>query len=247
MVGKDQMSTSSNGNGTDGAKAPYGPFQTFRNFLEQHANDDILPNRIDKSVTASMSGAGRSQLLIALRFFSLIEGAENAVTDGLRRLFQAADEEKVQWAESALASHYAGALELSAKGGTNQQLLEWFEETHGHHGTTAEKAVRFFMQLAQFAGTELSPHFSLPRATPARSSRRRSQRTEPSTSPAAAPVVTEPAAQWDVAIDAWLRRLPGPDDEWNPEQRLSWTVAFNAILDTIYPDSVGESRIGGAS
>ena len=231
------MSTSNNGGGTDGTKAPYGPFQTLRNFLEQYADHDILPSRIDKSVTASMSGAGRSQLLIALRFFGLIKGTENAVAEGLRHLFQATEEEKVDWAKTALASHYAGALELSAAGGTNQQLLEWFEETYGHSGTTAEKAVRFFMQLAQFAGTELSPLFSLPRATPARSSRKRSQRAEQSTDQPATPTSSAPAAQWDAAIDAWLRRLPGPEDEWSADQRRSWTVAFNAILDTIYPSS----------
>ncbi len=240
------MSTSNNGNGAESAKAPYGPFQTFRNFLEQHADDDILPNRIDKSVTASMSGAGRSQLLIALRFFGLIEGAENGVAEGLRHLFQANEEEKINWAKTALVDHYAGALELSAKGGTNQQLLEWFEGTHGHHGTTAEKAVRFFMQLAQFAGTELSPHFSLPRATPARPPRKRPQRAETPPSQPANPTVPAPAAQWDAAIDAWLRRLPGPEDDWNTDQRRSWTVAFNAILDTIYPNSADHSGTGGA-
>ena len=241
------MNSNSNGGGSAEGKAPYGPFQTFRNFLEQLSSASVIPRRIDKSVTSNMSGGARSQLLVALRFFELVAGADDAVTDRLRNLAQQADEGRVQWAASELRSRYAGAFELSDSGGTNAQLREWFEETYGHGGTTAEKAIRFFMQMAHYANLELSPLFSLPRAGPARSRKKSTPRPgEEATPTPTQPAQTSEQQQWDPAIDAWLRRLPGPDDDWNTDQRRSWTVAFDAILDTIYPDSADHSGTGGA-
>ena len=236
------MNSNSDGGGSTEAKAPYGPFQTFRNFLEQLSSASVVPRRIDKSVTSNMSGGGRSQLLVALRFFELVAGADDAVTDRLRELVQQSEEGRVLWADSELRARYAGALELSASGGTNAQLREWFEETYGHGGTTAEKAIRFFMQMANYANLELSPLFSLPRAGPARPRNRATQRPEEEPAPPPTrPSPASPQEQWDPAIEAWLKRLPGPEADWNSAERAAWTTAFNAMLDTVYPKSKARS------
>lgn len=241
------MNSNSNGGGPAEVKAPYGPFQTFRNFLEQLSGASVVPRRIDKSVTSNMSGGGRSQLLVALRYFELVAGADDAVTDRLRDLVGQDEAGRVRWAGSELRSRYAEALELSDSGGTNAQLREWFEETYGHGGTTAEKAIRFFMQMAHYANLELSPLFSLPRAGPARSRKKAAQRPADDVVPVQAEPPQIPSPQWDPAIEAWLKRLPGPDAGWDHAQRTSWTTAFDAILDSVYPDSTPQQSTGGAA
>lgn len=235
------MYSNSNG-GLAEAKAPYGPFQTFRNFLEQLSSDSVLPGRIDTSVTLNMSGGGRSQLLLALRFFELVAGADDAVTDRLRSLVRQNEEARVQWAGSELRLRYAGALELSEAGGTNAQLREWFIEQYGHAGTTAEKAIRFFMQMADYANLELSPHFRLPRAGPARPRKKPASRSGSEAVPDESRTTSAPRPQWDPAIEAWLKRLPGPEANWDHAERIAWTTAFNAMLDTVYPDSKARSE-----
>lgn len=231
------MNSDTNGSEQHDSKAPYGPFTTMRNFLEQLANSDTVPMRIDKSVTSGMSGGARSQLLNALRFFGLVVGSEDSVSQDLRELLRSGEDGRTRWAATQLRLRYQTALELSESGGTNEQLLEWFEREYGHRGTTAEKAARFFMQMSQYAGVELSSHFVLPRASARRPPRRRTPSSVQGGEGVPETTSTADRKSLDPAIEAWLKRLPGEHEDWTYDDRTAWTLAFDAMLDSIFPNS----------
>lgn len=163
----------------DRAKSPYPAFATFDNFISDLAQKPaMVPPRIDNSVMKGMSGGTQSQLKLALRFFGLVEGEDDAVADPLRDLVRLdSDGRKARYAEMVVGN-WPEAMDLASKSGTAGQLSELFTDLYGHMGSTKDKAIRFFLQMAEMAGVELSPNFAVPRAGPA-VTRKRRKKIEP--------------------------------------------------------------------
>lgn len=174
----------------DRAKSPYPAFATFDNFInELSKKPEMVPPRIDNSVMKGMSGGTQSQLKLAMRFFGLVEGDDDTVADPLRDLVRLdPDARKVKYAEMVVAS-WPEAMTLAAEAGTAGQLSELFTDLYGHMGSTKDKAIRFFLQMAEMAGVPLSPNFAVPRATPTGT---RKKRKKPEDAPVMNPGV--PAA-----------------------------------------------------
>ncbi len=219
------------------ARPPYIAFITFMRFLQRMAEAPAeLPVRIDASVLKHMSGGGQSQLLIALRYFDLVVGEDDAATDRLSQVVRMDESELRSWLAEEIQSRYGSAMELSHRSGTGKQLGELFEAEFGYRGSTRDKAIRFFLQAAQFAGLSVSPHFSVPRASTTRSSGRKTGRTREEAEETA--VTTAP--RLDPAIQALVNKLPKAGDPWRLEDRDRWMAALNAILDIVYePDDGG--------
>lgn len=149
-------------------KAPYVAFATFDNFISERAErPEMLPPRIDPTVMTGMSGGTQSQLKIALRFFGLVdEDAGDATDPSLGELVKLDNDGRRERYGVLLQERYPEALELSAATGTAGQLSELFTRLYGHTGSTRDKAIRFFLQMAEHAGVAVSPYFAVPRATP---------------------------------------------------------------------------------
>lgn len=149
-----------------GAMPPYGPWTTFTTFVSG-LNGTVVPPVVDGTLIRNLSGSAQSQLRGALRFFSLVEGEDDRVTDRLRALV-AASTDKEQWL-AALAELVPSAYAPITDGvdlltGTRGQLEAAFRERGNVTGSVNEKAVRFFLSAMTEAGQSLSPHFGAPSA-----------------------------------------------------------------------------------
>jgi hypothetical protein len=160
-------------------KAPYAAFTTFNNFITDLAKrPDMLPGRIDKSLMKGMSGGAQSQLLTTLRFFGLVMGENDKTDPTFNELVHLDDDGRREWMGTAFRSAYSGAMELSARNGTSAELAELFSGLYGHKGSTRDKAIRFFLQMAQHVGIEVSPHFAVPRVAPTTTRKRAGKRSQ---------------------------------------------------------------------
>lgn len=164
-----------------GLNPPYGPWSTFTSFVKG-LNSSVVPPAVDNTLLRTMSGSAQSQLRGALRFFGLVEGEDDTVTDRLRALV-AASADKEQWQERLAAIiplAYAPITDgVDLLTGTRGQLDQAFRERGDVKGSSNEKAVRFFLSAMVDAGQQLSPHFGAPAAngtkpaTPRKSGNRR--------------------------------------------------------------------------
>lgn len=148
------------GKTTETRGVPYLPASTFKNFVAQFKSGTIPP-RIDRSLMTSMSGADQSMLRQALRFFDLVDPDRNdAVTDKFRDLATSSGTDR--WKESLRAvieGAYSSIVEGLDKTATPAQLDEHFRERAKVTGSVLDKAVRFYLTMAEEAGVELSPLF----------------------------------------------------------------------------------------
>jgi hypothetical protein len=139
--------------------APYVSYVTFRNFLERLSKH--LPTRIDNSVMQGISGSARSQLMIALRFLSLV-GNGGEPTQRLKDLASAWGDEK-QWPDTltdVVCDAYSNVIgQVDLDHATAAELLEAFRERGGGGASVAEKAVRFYLKSLDDSKQTYSPHF----------------------------------------------------------------------------------------
>ncbi|MCX6702884.1 MAG: DUF5343 domain-containing protein, partial [Candidatus Wolfebacteria bacterium] len=134
---------------------PYVPYKTLINFLE--SLKIALPQRIDRSLMASMSGSLQGQLMLALEYLDLI--TDNGVpTEKLNRLVHSEDAEYQRELREIITSSYRFLFEdgLQLARATASQLRERFDQT-GAKGDTLDRCLRFFLSIAGAAGLELSP------------------------------------------------------------------------------------------
>lgn len=149
-----------NGNDSEQRSVPYLPATTFKSFIQQFKNG-VVPPRIDRSLMTTLSGADQSMLRIALRFFRLVDAERNdAVTDRFRTLVEAIGTEAWKPTLRALVDEsYSDIVAGLDKAATSAQLDEHFRARASVSGSVLDKAVRFYLTLAEEAGIELSPHF----------------------------------------------------------------------------------------
>jgi len=132
--------------------APYVPFRTFLTVLESF--ETALPNRVDRSVWPSLSGAIQGQLLAAFRFLGLVD-EEGAPTPLLRELAPAGPEARKRSLRRALEKSYPELVALDLARASPRQVEEAVRR-YGYTGATLRKAVSFFLQAAAYADLPLS-------------------------------------------------------------------------------------------
>lgn len=132
---------------------PYMSFKSFRGLLDE-MGDRGVPARVDRSFLQHKSGSIQSQLLTGLRALGLID-EDKVPADRLRVMAEQPDE-RPQVLREIVEEYYARPLGMQQ--GTRQQLEEWFR-SEGLSGATVDKGIAFFVQAADFAGLEISPHF----------------------------------------------------------------------------------------
>lgn len=149
-------------NGNGGARPPYGPWNTFENWLKEQRSHEVPPVRVDNTLLRHLSGSAQSQLRGALRFFELVSGENDLVTDRGRQVIASTgdkDQLKAMWAE-IVPRAYESILEgVDLEAGTKGQLAEAFRDKGGLTGSVNDKALRFFLSAMENAGIQLSPHF----------------------------------------------------------------------------------------
>lgn len=164
---------------------PYISFRTLANQLTR-MEEKPPPPRLDRTYLVGMSGGYQGQVLAAFRALGLID-EEGAVQPVLRDLVRASDEERRQLLGAILREKYPEAVRLAEENATQGQLEEAFRK-YGLSAATLRKAVVFYLNVAEYAGVPLSPHFSAPSAGGSAdgATRRRPRRQAPK-KPAAPP------------------------------------------------------------
>ncbi|MGH3427052.1 MAG: hypothetical protein ACRDQZ_05720, partial [Mycobacteriales bacterium] len=114
------------------------------------------------------SGASRSQLVVALRFFELIDD-EKRPTDALKELVLSPDPNSLR---KLLERHYADVIALDLKTAAGSQLDNALRELGSGQGATLRRARTFFLVAADEAGIEVGRALKKAPATAPRSPRR---------------------------------------------------------------------------
>lgn len=132
--------------------AAYLPFKTFMSSVEvlEHG----LPRRLDRSVWRSQSGVIQSQIMMALRFFGLVNDSDEPAP-ALHRLVENRDRRQEHL--GALLQHaYKDLMDLDL----TKMSPKMLEEEMGRYnvtGDTRKKAIRFFLAAAKFADVPMHP------------------------------------------------------------------------------------------
>lgn len=140
---------------------PYVPFTTVIGLLERMVKDGI-PNRVDRSYLTGMSGGYQSQVIAALRALGWIDEDTGNPTLDLYQLVEHPDDWPAKLS-SQVGWLYAGQVELADQNATQLQLEESFRRDFGLSGSTLRKAIKFFLDIADFVGMQRSPHWSVPK------------------------------------------------------------------------------------
>ena len=135
--------------------AVYVGWTTFNNALNNLA--DTMPNLIDKTVFPGLAGGVQSQLLSGLKFLGLI-GKDNKPSDALRALAVKDEAERKKQMLAVLKGSYGDLFALDLAKTTTGELKEQMEKSYNVTGDTTNRAMRFFISAAEYAGIHLSAH-----------------------------------------------------------------------------------------
>ncbi len=135
---------------------PYVPFRSLTNFIEK-TQPGSLPPKVDRDYFNSMAGGQRWPFMSALRWLSLITD-DGVVQPSLVDLVDHTATRKEHLSE-IIRTHYKWLDPLNAQKATMGTLRQSFEQYA--KGSTQKKAIRFYLQAAQYAGITLSPNFNI--------------------------------------------------------------------------------------
>ena len=206
---------------TTGHTTPYGPYRTFRNYVDGLRTG--MPQRIDRSVLGTLSGAAQSQLIGALRYFDFIK-ADGTPTDRLRKFVAADKPEQERMLREMIRNVYPFLFKesIDLQRVTPTILNDAFAKA-GASGDTVRKAVVFFMFAAKDAALPLSPFIKLPRLGKAIARRRTrtngGQTTVVSPGAPAPPDAAPSQSPYDMLI-----AILDPDSMEEEEQKAVWTL-----------------------
>lgn len=226
---------------TTNSPPPYLSFRTFWNFIEELHEHLPLPQVIDNSVLGSnRSGAARSQLLVALRFFDLIDD-EKRPTANLRSLVESPDQGKLR---AMLERHYGPVIDIDLRTAAGSQFDEALRDLGAGQGSTFRKARTFFLNAADEAGIEVGR--TLKQAPgPPRTSKPRPRRKAQRPQPVEAEFTPSPSPRsgQHPLIQGLLMQLP-EDGGWTSIDRQRWLDVAGGVLDMLYEIEDDQPKAG---
>jgi hypothetical protein len=134
--------------------APYLPLKTFLAALD--ALREGVPKRIDRGIWRSQSGSTQGQIMIALRFFDLVNDADEPAIPLLEKLAKADELERKKILKPLVETHYKPIITADLTKMTPSMLSEEMAK-FGVSGGTVRKSVTFFLQLAKHLDLAMSP------------------------------------------------------------------------------------------
>ncbi len=134
------------------APAAYLPFKTFLSAVEMLQQG--LPKRLDRTVWRSQSGVVQSQIMMAFRFFGLVNDAGEP-TPALKRLVESPDKRKEH--VGALLNHAYKSIVDHDLTAMTPKMLEEAMGDYNVSGDTRRKAIGFFLRAARFAEIPMHP------------------------------------------------------------------------------------------
>jgi len=206
----------------------YVPWRTLMNYING-LRDSGLPSQINRSVMANASYSTQAQLLAGMQYLGLIDknGAPQAI---LSQWVEADEANQKKIIGKILADRYAFVFDtIDVARASPAEVEKQFRE-RGINGSTAERAVGFFLNAAEAAGITLSPHLKKKNGTssgvPRRSrSPRKRQRQEGNKIPA-----EEMPSKFVGTSDPWLAKFPDFSPEWDEKIQQTWFEVFEKLM-----------------
>jgi len=156
---------------------PYLPFKTFQSFIKG-LHETVVPRRIDSTLLRSYSGSVQSQLRGTLRFFGLIDEADQTM-DKLRELVAVYDTPEWQTAlEKAVSEAYKNLIDGIELHSATRGEVEGRFRAQGADGDVLRKCLAFYVAAATAGGISLSPHIIAERRGRPVQARARSKKTK---------------------------------------------------------------------
>jgi hypothetical protein len=137
------------------APAPYLPFLTFQGAIA--ALEHGIPKNIDRTMWPSQSGLVQTQILMAFRFFGLVDD-EDCPTDLLYELVEEKDRRPATITK-LLNQSYTAIIDHDLTKMTPKMVDDAMEQ-YNVTGETKRKAVTFFLRAAKFTGMPMHPLLS---------------------------------------------------------------------------------------
>lgn len=239
-------------NGTDGkqkpAVPPYLPYRTFRNFIDSLKQG--MPNRIDRSLMATMSGATQATVLATLRYLDLIQ-EHGAPTDKLLRLVNSEGVERQRVLRDMLTASYPFLFQdgFDLGNATAHSFEERFKERAS--GDTLRKCEAFFLAAAKDADLSVSRFITArgSRAAGNRSKGRRPRAVNGGRTPASSPdgpseARREPPPPQPVSLEhVLLAKFPTFDPAWSEEVQSKWFDAFGRLMERVRESDVPDEGV----
>lgn len=216
----------------------YVSYKSFNRFIKG-LRDSHIPTRIDRSFLTGMSGSAQSALQGALLFLGLMDTSEKPLP-ALEGLVAAEGADQAGRLKEILLKSYPFLFNgIDLRRSTSGEVIEAFKK-QSVSGSTAAKAIAFFLAAAKDAGIEVSKHVKPPTvvrtAGPKRSNARsvdddagddegQNDRGSAGVSPDVHP-----------ALAGILMQLPTPGQSFSTKSRERFMKAFEAVLTLVYPD-----------
>ena len=204
---------------------PYLAYKTFVSVIDFLASSG-LPNRIDKSLFPSQSGAVQGLIIAALEYLDLID-SKGLPTSKLEELVATNEVGRPQILEQILRSQYrfifTDGFDLEKT--TTAQLEEGFR-SQGIGGETVRKCMTFFLQACKAAKIRVSPHINTPRK-PSPSGSGRAQRPSSNGGGKSKRRVRIVPKTPKSIEEMLLEKFPEFDPAWPLDQQEKWFEAFN--------------------
>lgn len=134
------------------APAAYVPFRTFLSAVE--ALEHGVPRKLDRTIWRSQSGVIQSQIMMAFRFFNLVD-EDDRPTQALHRLV-ASPEQRPEHVKALLHYAYHDIIDHDLTKMT-PRMLEEAMDGYSVTGDTRRRAISFFLQAAKYAELPMHP------------------------------------------------------------------------------------------
>ncbi len=208
---------------------PYIPYKTFINFLD--GLRITMPNRIDRSVMRSLSGAAQSALISTMKYMGLLN-QDDTPSEQLARLANSTGVDREIVLRNILRSTYPSLFSngFNLEKATAQQIREQFEGL-GVSGDTVRKCIAFFISAAKDAKIELSPFIGNVQRGP-RPLRQRTKRNDgvPTERDSSEIQDNPPAPEllnWNQLL---LAKFPSFNPQWEPDVQAKWFDSFEKLM-----------------
>jgi hypothetical protein len=196
---------------------PYVAYRTFKTFIESLG--ESVPSRVDRNFAGmSFSGTTSYQLMAALIFLGLIDN-EGTPTHRLKLLIGAKDVKKTDMLKQTCMDAFSFLFKgpFDPQTATPQQLQKAFNSSFKISGDVNRKCVKFFVDMANDAGIQISPFIT---------SKKLSSKIAKNSS--AIQTLDDPPAK--VSLDMkLLDKFPSFDPTWPDEVKISWFKAFEEL------------------
>lgn len=139
------------------ASPPYISFTTTLNFINS-LREAVLPNRIDRTLLSGQAGGTQTYILSALRFLGFTEN-DGTPTSRFSAWTANPTEEKRILSEAIREGYpffFNGECNIEAA--TEGEVTDILNRYFDYNGSTARKAISFFVAACDFADIQISPH-----------------------------------------------------------------------------------------